>query len=213
MDNEKKLITLNIMDRTGHTTREVGFDDALEVAKEEMGNGKWLRIVADDGSSDILTDATALAKDLTSIRNLFEGAKELDLVMALVGGADEIDGFVEVGGKYYPSNAVQGLIEAHGIDCKKDVATPKPDPDTLRIRTRITDNGANPALWVDIGAEGEGYDYQVVFNNALGQEVVLNALAALLHCSNKQLRQLVNKKASVIETVEGQCERKHCACD
>ena len=85
----QKQITIDILDRTGHTTRVVIYDDAIEIIKEEMGNGKWLNVVGregKEGNDEVVTSFEDLLADVQATQALLSGAQKLELIAALTGG-------------------------------------------------------------------------------------------------------------------------------
>ena len=83
----KKLIKVYVMDRTGDTRAELGVAEAEKVARDEMGKGKWLRLVSGSGTSEIIRTIGDLNQKIEKTGNrLFEDTSEMALIAALVGG-------------------------------------------------------------------------------------------------------------------------------
>lgn len=80
-------IKIRVMDHTGDSTVEVGFDDALGLIKAEMGKGKWLRVATNDGKNYIVFQLEVLTKDLESITADILNSKSITLMAALAGGS------------------------------------------------------------------------------------------------------------------------------
>lgn len=80
-----------VMDRTGDTRYDgeqnplLTVGGAIALAREQMGNGKWLRTVDNTGQSNIIRDIKELADDGVA-RGIFEGVAEMEMMAALVGG-------------------------------------------------------------------------------------------------------------------------------
>ncbi len=83
-DAEHKILCI-VMDRTGATNQELGVAEAVDLAREEMGKGKWLRTVNLEGQSNIIRDVREIAQDDVAY-GIFEGISELEMIAALQGG-------------------------------------------------------------------------------------------------------------------------------
>jgi predicted metal-dependent RNase len=83
----EKKISVYIMDRTGDTRNELLVAEAEQVARQEMGKGKWLRLVAGGGTSEIIRTISDLDIRLGQTNHrLFEDADEAVLMAAIMGG-------------------------------------------------------------------------------------------------------------------------------
>jgi hypothetical protein len=83
---EKKILVF-VMDRTGDTRAELTIAEAERVARRELGNGKWLRLLTGGGTSEIIRNLSDLETRLNDTqRRLFENVDEVTLMAALVGG-------------------------------------------------------------------------------------------------------------------------------
>lgn len=83
---EKKILVF-IMDRSGDTRAEMTVVEAEKVARRELGNGKWLRLMSGGGTSEIIRTLGDLDTRLTGTnQQLFQNVDEMTLMAALVGG-------------------------------------------------------------------------------------------------------------------------------
>lgn len=81
---EHKILCI-VMDRTGDTHQELLVPEAVALARDEMGKGKWLRTVNLEGQSNIIRDVKELANDDIAY-GIFEDVSELEMIAALQGG-------------------------------------------------------------------------------------------------------------------------------
>lgn len=84
-------IKCHVMDRTGDT-RYDGVQNplltqmaAINLARDEMAKGKWLRTVDPNGKSDIIQDVKDIGTD-EKAEAIFENVEEMALVAAVQGG-------------------------------------------------------------------------------------------------------------------------------
>jgi len=82
---EGRKILCIVMDRTGDTNAELCVPEAVALAREEMGKGKWLRTVNLEGQSNIIRDVREIATDDVAY-GIFENVSELEMIAALQGG-------------------------------------------------------------------------------------------------------------------------------
>ena len=178
MDKNSKQITIRVMNREGHATHTVGFDDALDLIREEMGKGKWLRIVDEDGSSRIETSITTLTSDMDKLVDDLMNAQFLTLQAALQGGGPTIEEpTITINGKVYSLSQVK--IKSNSEGKVTEVKTPDepkvytgvamyndPDDQTLLRVIRNDPDECEPEV-------------EVVLNNAYGIEALARGIAHL----------------------------------
>ena len=208
----EKKIRITVMNRTGHEEVEVDFNGAVDMMKDELGKGKWLRVMTNDGKNYIVTQLEVFNKDLESITQDILNAKSLILMSELKGGGlldfrfdaegydqngfdstgydrDGYDtaGFDEYGFDREGYNA-QGFDE-NGLDHN---GNPKVEPKT-KIQVRVVKDAASASLIVVT-------QDAVVFNNAHGKEAFADAVARLSLAIRDAVPELMAGKAVVTDS-------------
>lgn len=87
--SSERKIKVFIMNRGGDSRLELVPDAVVETAHKEMAEGKWLRLVASNGGSEIIRTVGDLDQRVTragGATKLFEDVNEVGLIAALVGG-------------------------------------------------------------------------------------------------------------------------------
>ena len=85
-DKKEHKVTVDIMDRNGHTTRVLVYDDVVEVVREEMGSGKWARVQNSSGQNNVYTQFEQLRQEILDNRTRFSDTQKVTLITALTGG-------------------------------------------------------------------------------------------------------------------------------
>jgi hypothetical protein len=85
MANQEHTVTVDIMNRNGHETRVLIYDDCVEVVKKEMGTGKWAR-VHDSSGSNVYTQFERLRQEILDNQSRFTDTQKITLITALTGG-------------------------------------------------------------------------------------------------------------------------------
>ena len=88
MSKKNSTIHIIVMDNTGHTDHHILFTEVMDVVREQMGRGKWLNIVGNDGNEEVIADFAQLQSDIEATRSRLSSAQRLELIAALVGGAE-----------------------------------------------------------------------------------------------------------------------------
>lgn len=170
-----KQVTILVMNREGHAEHTVGFDDALNLVREEMGKGKWMRVVNPDGTSHIETSFETLTADMDKFTNDFMNAQQLVLVAALQGGAAAAEPTIMIDGKVYRLSQVKVNTDSDGRVTA--VAAPKPEEPKVTTGVKIYSvTGDDTILRVSCGDENE---IEITLNNAHGIETVARGIAHL----------------------------------
>jgi len=171
-----KQITILVMNREGHATHTVGFDDALTLIREEMGRGKWLRVVDDNGSSRIETSITTLTADMDALVNTLMTAQSLTLQAALQGGAPKIaEPTITIDGRVYSLSQVRVDTDDDGRVTAVNTKADEPKVTTGAIVYEDIDD--ETLLRVAIGDDNE---IDILLNNAHGIEEVAKGIAHLV---------------------------------
>ena len=196
-------ITLMIMNRTGHSTEKVGFEDATRIVREEMGKGKWLRIVDEDGRSYIQSSIDMAVSTMESLKDKLASARSIMLIGAVAGGAPA--GMVEINGKFFPVDKVCIKVDGHEVKldmssgpapsagccgtAPKSCCAPKAEP-KLSINCRIvTDEDSD--IIIGVGRDENG-DMVVEFNNAYGLDEAKEAMIATLAVIEAKYAEICN---------------------
>ena len=219
---EKKIeqkIRITVMNRTGHNEVEVDFEGAVDMMKDELGKGKWLRVMTNDGKNYIVTQLEVFNKDLESITADILNAKSLILMSELKGGGEcsgscssskqfcyDAEGYdvngLDASGYDRDGFNTEGFDEegydregfdVHGYDLDEldREGNPRKEP-TTKIQTRVVKDPSSASLIVVTNEA-------VVFNNAHGKEVFADAVARLLLAIRDAVPELMAGKAVVTD--------------
>ena len=169
-------VTILVMNREGHAEHKVGFEDALNLVREEMGKGKWMRVVNSDGTSHIETSFTTLTTDMDKFVDNFMNAQQLMLVAALQGGAAIDEPTITIDGKEYRLSQVKVATNSDGR--VTSVATPKPEePKVTTGAEMYSDDDDDSLLSVVLGHADK--EIVIRLNNAHGIEALARGVAHL----------------------------------
>lgn len=171
---EGKQITILVMNREGHTEHTCGFEDALDLIREEMGHGKWLRVVDDTGNSYVETSIATLTVDMDRLTDLLMNARTLTLQVALQGGIEEPT--ITIDGKVYPISQVKINTDDKGKVTTIDVPKVE-EPKVTTGATLYADEDDETLIRVLTGDENE---VEIMLNNAHGIEAVARGVAHLI---------------------------------
>lgn len=195
----EQLITINIMDRSGHRVEKVGFEGACDIIQEEMGAGRWLRVVDDGGESHLETEFAELSSDMDKMRKYLLSAKSLTLITALQGGGNCCGkgDLIEIDGKFYSRDKVkvkfEGTAEVLSAEGNKCAPAKKTAPKVETIDVVLISDLDEPVMSVT--------EDLVIFNNAFGLEAAADAIARFGAAVEKKWPEMARGEMEVVQVV------------
>jgi hypothetical protein len=79
-------IEIDIMNREGHQTRIVIYDEVADIVRDEMGQGKWANVQTKSGKNKVYTQYEQLRKDILANQAALTDTQKIQLITALTGG-------------------------------------------------------------------------------------------------------------------------------
>ena len=79
-------IEIDIMNREGHQTRIVIYDEVADIVREEMGQGKWANVQDKNGKNKVYTQFEQLRTDILASQAKLNATQKIQLITALTGG-------------------------------------------------------------------------------------------------------------------------------
>lgn len=85
-NNNKGTVEIEIMNREGHDVRVVVYDDVAEIAREEMGQGKWANVHDNQGNNNVYMSFEDLEREVLRQQARLTNTQKIQLIAALTGG-------------------------------------------------------------------------------------------------------------------------------
>lgn len=85
-EETKQMITLTVLDRTGHAVHTVDFEGALELCRKHMAEGRWLYGKDRAGKAFVETNVSVFETDFNRIKDRLSSGSDLRLGLSIMGG-------------------------------------------------------------------------------------------------------------------------------